>query len=935
MYRLKRLAFQILFVGSIALPLTSFSLKGHVAPNFKVIAYLFNKKVPISQLPYQYLTHINYSFALPAPDSTGNILPVPVPDRLAALSKTAHAHGVKVFISIGGWEIGDGGGNDSRFEVLANNPDTRTTFTESAMRIVRKFNLDGVDVDWEYPDPIEPSASNYVLLMKQLSDSLHAAGKKLSAAIVAFKDIHGYGIKKEVFPYVDWMNIMAYDYKNEENMPHSPYWLAVRSLDYWINDRGLPKNKAVLGLNFGFYRFLISKGANPYADSYITDASKWRFKKSGHPHSLDTIYYNGIVTVKEKTKLAKDRCAGIMMWAVAGDTAGTYSLLKAIHEVNKGSNNNHEIETAKVLINQVGYDNVSLKRAVVSAHKKLNISTYQLIQVKNDSVVYEGKVSYKGRIDHWKDWQFWILDFSDFTQPGAYFLKINTPTGYALSRPFKIKKDILERYTLSDVIYYFKGQRCSGLFEKADSHLQIPGGHGTVDVRGGWYDATGDYGIHFTQLSNTSYFNTQQVPMTAWSLLKAYRELQSRDNLNFSQYERRLIDEGMFGADFLVRMHIPGSSFYTSISAPGTKKLAEDRHLAVVIPDSVLKKLNRVGHPADDFRKGLNIKFKPQIATFRAGGGIAIAALALAATFDVSGDFSQKDYLSAAEAAFEFLQKNNKQLVNDGKENIVDDYCALLAATELYRASHKQVYKKAASVRADRLMNRLTDWKTYHNYWRANDKDRPFFNPADAGLPVVSLLEYYQIADEAAKAKVLNVVKKSMQFYLKITSEVTNPFGYARQLVQDTTGYRHSAFFFPHNTETGFWWQGENARIASLATAARMSASYFKQEDPVFYHKLEGYAQNQLNWILGLNPYDACMQDGKGYNNPQYNFLGTFQYTVAPGGIVNGITGGMKDPQDIAFDIPYSITGEDNDWRWVEQWLPHAAWYMLAVSVGH
>ena len=173
-----------------------------------------------------------------------------------------------------------------------------------------------------------------------------------------------------------------------------------------------------------------------------------------------------------------------------------------------------------------------------------------------------------------------------------------------------------------------------------------------------------------------------------------------------------------------------------------------------------------------------------------------------------------------------------------------------------------------------------------------------------------------------------------MQFYLGITSEVTNPFGYARQLVQDTTGKRYSTFFFPHNTETGYWWQGENARIASLATAARMTAPYFKQSDPKFYTALENYADNQLNWILGLNPYDACMLKGSGYNNPEYNFRGTYQYTSAPGSIVNGITSGMNDQHDIAFDIPFSVTGHDDDWRWVEQWLPHAAWYMLAVSVG-
>lgn len=324
------------FVAGTFILISACNPSNQAPKNVKVIGYLFNKKVPIDQLPYQYLTHINYSFALPAPGGSGQILPVPRPKRLMELAKTAHKHGVKVFISIGGWNIGDGGGNDTRFEVLANHPATRTTFVQSAMAVVRKFNLDGVDIDWEYPDPIEPSSSNYALLMQQLSDSLHAAGKKLSAAIVSFKDRYGYGIKKKVFSYVDWMNIMSYDYKDAKDMPHSPYWLAVRSFDYWVGDRGLPTGKAILGLNFGFYQHLVALGADPYADSYTTTVSTLfgnRPPTDASGDSLITIYYNGIKTVKQKTRLALKRGAGVMMWAVAGDTTGKYSLLKAINEV--------------------------------------------------------------------------------------------------------------------------------------------------------------------------------------------------------------------------------------------------------------------------------------------------------------------------------------------------------------------------------------------------------------------------------------------------------------------------------------------------------------------------------------------------------------------------------------------------------------------------
>ena len=68
---------------------------------------------------------------------------------------------------------------------------------------------------------------------------------------------------------------------------------------------------------------------------------------------------------------------------------------------------------------------------------------------------------------------------------------------------------------------------------------------------------------------------------------------------------------------------------------------------------------------------------------------MAIAALAIASTMPADGDFPRSTYLRAAEEAFQFLDAHNRELLNDGVENILDDYCALMAATELYRASHK------------------------------------------------------------------------------------------------------------------------------------------------------------------------------------------------------------------------------------------------------
>jgi hypothetical protein len=497
--------------------------------------------------------------------------------------------------------------------------------------------------------------------------------------------------------------------------------------------------------------------------------------------------------------------------------------------------------------------------------------------------------------------------------------------------PFLIQPDLLERNTLSNVLYYFKGQRSSGQLDKADHNLKFQNSDNAADVHGGWFDATGDYGKHLSHLSFSTFFNPQQIPMTDWSLFKTYQELTRRNDQNFRQYKRRLLDEALYGADYLVRVKNPNGSFYRSVSAPGGEKAPKDRRIATEGEGFAIKTLaTKDRSPLEELKK-INSQFPYEVG-YRNGGGIAIAALAVASTAEVSGEFSNAQYLQTAKDAFDYLEKNNLKYCNDGKENIVDDYCALMAATELFRGTKDPQYKSAADKRAENLMARLTTKDNWHNYWRADDTDRPFFHAADAGLPVVALLNYSDIATDAQRPALLATVRSSLQFELATTNEVPNPFGYARQLVQSKDGSRRTAFFFPHDTETAPWWQGENARLASLAAAARLAAKHFPDDKP-FHDALQAYAWNQLNWILGENPFDTCMLHATGRNNIPYMFFKSYEYTNAPGGIINGITGGLSDPHDIDFDLGFRVTGKDEDWRWGEQWLPHAAWYLYAISL--
>jgi Glycosyl hydrolase family 9/Cellulase N-terminal ig-like domain len=633
--------------------------------------------------------------------------------------------------------------------------------------------------------------------------------------------------------------------------------------------------------------------------------------------------------------------------------------------------------SARILANQVGYEPAGAKKAVIQGHPGDSFMSFAVKRYPGGEIVLSGAPVHVGPVPKWKDWDFWTADWSAVTEEGTYVIE-SSPAGArpgrgdaspsVRSHPLLVQKNALAHNTLSDVIYYFKGQRSSGLWDKADRRMTFEGKAGVVDVHGGWFDATGDYGKHLSHLSYSTYFNPQQVSLTAWGLFMALRELERRGEPAFTQYRKRLLDEALFGADYLVRIKDPHGSFIITVSGRGPGKKPEDRRITAKAERHIIL----TPETKDKFRDYGREKISGDAAYeagYREGAGLCIAALAMAAAragtpegpgedgYGISfgaGDFGRADYLKAAEDAFAFLEENNRRFTNDGRENIVDDYCALLAATELFKTTGERLYADAADRRAASLMSRLVKWSpgdgrpAYEDYWRADGEggDRPFFHPVDAGMPAVSLLVYAAVAaDEAHRAKALDAVRRSLAFELEISGEVANPFGYSRQLVQSKEGVaaRRSAFFFPHDTETAPWWQGENARLGSMAAAALLAAQIFGDDkagprgaEAGFAERLRSFGRDQLNWILGLNPYDACMLHGHGRNNIAYMFFDSTEYTNAPGGICNGITGGYDDPQaeGIDFGLRYAQTGRDDDWRWAEQWLPHAAWYLVAVSIG-
>jgi hypothetical protein len=310
---------------------------------------------------------------------------------------------------------------------------------------------------------------------------------------------------------------------------------------------------------------------------------------------------------------------------------------------------------------------------------------------------------------------------------------------------------------------------------------------------------------------------------------------------------------------------------------------------------------------------------------------MAIAALARAGGAGIAGDYGAERYLETARSGFDHVQERGVAYLDDGTDNIIDDYCGLLAATELYAATGEASYAEAAAGRHASLAGRFgatASGGEKADHWYADRPGgRPYYHAAEAGLPVMALLRYAEVmrgTEEAAAA--CDLAARALRAELAVTGDVANPFGYARQWTARPDGPEGKSFFIPHENETGYWWQGENARLASLAAAALWGAA--GPAGAASAAELRAYAVDQLNWILGLNPFDVSMMDGVGRHNPEY----MSEFPNAPGGICNGITAGFEEEGDIAFLPEPAASSPYHRWRWSEQWIPHAGWFLLAAA---
>lgn len=365
------------FGALLAFMATIASLTAAQAPSKpEVTGYVFTRGSTLQpgQIDAHSMTRINYAFAniergrmvLGEPADSQNLA------QLTALRRENPS--LKIMISVGGWLW------STNFSDVSLTERSRAVFIQSATEFLALHDLDGLDVDWEYPGLIGAGhpfrvedKQNFTLLLKELRKRFDAETKKtgkrlyLTIAAGASDEFMDHTEMAKVQAYVDTVNLMTYDYYEPDSDPttghHAPLFLnpadpKKASSDVTVTSfekAGVPPGKLLLGVpfyghewgevpdqNHGLFQpgkqipgayapykviagSMLDQGFVRYWDSaasvpYLYSKDKHVFVSYEDPESL-TVKCNYVLSHK---------LGGVMFWEYFGDPSG--KLLETINQ---------------------------------------------------------------------------------------------------------------------------------------------------------------------------------------------------------------------------------------------------------------------------------------------------------------------------------------------------------------------------------------------------------------------------------------------------------------------------------------------------------------------------------------------------------------------------------------------------------------------------
>ena len=382
-YKLYVLALMTLTMGMLpagALAATSSVIAAYVFPRDTVLTQ--------EQVDARKLTRINYAFS----NITDGRMVEGYPEDAKNFA-VLHALKLKnpqlsVLVSVGGWLWSTG------FSDMALTSASRAVFIDSVDKFVTRYELDGLDIDWEYPGlvgsghPFRPEdKQNYTLLVKELRFHFNKMEKQLhrklyiTIATGASTEFLQHTEMAEVQKYVDTVNLMAYDYYEPSDDkitgnhaplftdPLDPKKVSADESVMEYERAGVPAAKLVLGVPFyghvwggvpptsnGLFQpgKTVPNAYANYAAISTTMIGKGYTRYWDQASSVPYLYsmekkifvsYEDSESLALKCKyVLKHHLAGMMFWDYGSDPSGT--LLTAMDEGLRKSDSAASRETS-------------------------------------------------------------------------------------------------------------------------------------------------------------------------------------------------------------------------------------------------------------------------------------------------------------------------------------------------------------------------------------------------------------------------------------------------------------------------------------------------------------------------------------------------------------------------------------------------------------
>lgn len=480
-------------------------------------------------------------------------------------------------------------------------------------------------------------------------------------------------------------------------------------------------------------------------------------------------------------------------------------------------------------------------------------------------------------------------DFSDVDREANYQIA----AGGERSAPFFIRPDAWRR-TLPKAVSYHHSQRCGVAVPNVhpachldDARRRDTGEH--IDVTGGWHDA-GDLRKWM-----------DATMMAGFGLLRVARHLgESWDAAG--QGLPVLLDEVRWGNRYFLKMQDKDGRCWAD-TAGGVNGDNSDNHWTD----------NQSG-TADD--RYINASKPAQVQAMF----VALQAM-VSQAFAASDPGYAQSCLAAGIRCWE---------VTEHPANVRDLSWRMLAAIELNRATHAEKYAADAASLGQTLAGLqvseyIASQKAIRGFWGTRGQTpAPYTDPVYSAMPALAMLELASAYPAHADAPrwrdslrlyldeyVVPMSARSAYGIVPLGVYVGTPTAETYRPLEGQLSYR---YFMPTRRQS--WWLGITSHLESHAALLGGAARLFG------HGRYRDLALRQLEWVMGANPFGACLMTGEGWRNSY-----PFSHFVGPliGGIVNGIAGNAKDEPILQMEY-------GNDWRTGEYWTPHNAFYLWAVS---